>query len=277
MSDRRLNRARCSQNERVRVGHIEIDQRAVSRLCYAGAWALGAPMLALDGENVRFANRALCGILGYADPRELLGRDVGSVVRGLMGAVSSLNVGGGSEVQPAHRVSAKLLRKQGGSRQESAYVASIEADGTWLTLLVFYAAQTSEPKHSLTAEREIGPKDPELGRAILEALPSPVLIQDVDTILFANAAARSYVGASKGTKLEGAPIASIVHPDGLDAMFERVRFVFEAQHRLQGVPVKLRTPDGRSLHVVADAYPVESDGLRAALIVATSVSEGKSD
>jgi len=259
------------------VSPIEIDERVVSRLCYAGAWAVAPALLVLDRETVRFANRALVQMLGYTDAHELLGHDESDVVRGLIGAASSLDATDGTEPHPAQSVTVKLLRKQGGSRQEAAYVASIEVDSVLLTLLYFHSARAAETRSTMAVEPDIGSAGPALGRAILEALPNPILIQDVETILYANAAARFFLHRADGLGIEGEPIASIVHPDGMDAMVERVRFVFETQHRLFNVPVKIRTPDGRPLHVVADAYPVHAGDVSAAVILATSVSEGRPD
>lgn len=256
---------------------VEIDARVVSQLCFSGAWAVESPILVLDRDTVRFANQVLLRMLGYGDAHELIGHAAADVVRGLAGAASSLSPGEGSQAQPPHNVSAKLLRKRGGSRQETAYVAAIEVGSELLTLLFFYSAQGIESESRLPEKPDLGPGAPELGRAIIDALPVPILIQDFDTILFANAAARTYLQTPEGDRVEGQPIAAIVHPDGMDAMVERVQFVFDTQHTLRGVPVKVRTFDGRPFHTVADAYPIQSDGVLAALILATSVSEGRPD
>jgi len=106
--------------------------------------------------------------------------------------------------------------------------------------------------------------------AILEVLPEIVLIHDRETILFANAACRRFLGAGSPSDLEGHSIDEIVHPDAREAGRERRGVLFECGRALKRVPLKLVSLDGRPRHVVADAHPLSFDDVSAAMVVAVS-------
>jgi PAS domain-containing protein len=100
-----------------------------------------------------------------------------------------------------------------------------------------------------------------------------MLIQDLDTILFANAITRGYFGAVDRSELEGRSILSIIHPDGMLSTMERVAFVFATHQRIREVPIKLKRLDGGIVHAVSDAYPIRAEGRWGALIVGEVVRE----
>lgn len=103
--------------------------------------------------------------------------------------------------------------------------------------------------------------------AALEALDVPVLVHDLDTIIFANAAARRFLRAGR-TVMVGRDILDIVHPDGQAAGTERRRLVLERGQKLDDLPIKLRGFDGSTLYTTVNARRIESaDGDAVLLFV----------
>ena len=108
--------------------------------------------------------------------------------------------------------------------------------------------------------------------AALEVLPDIVLLHDEERILFANAACRRFLGATRPEDLEGHPLDTIVHPDARDAGRERRRLLLDGDSPLKGIPVKLVALDGELKHLTVDAHPLVFDGVKAALVVAAPVA-----
>lgn len=104
--------------------------------------------------------------------------------------------------------------------------------------------------------------------AALEVLPDIVILHDEERILFANAACRRFLGASRPEELEGHALDTIVHPDARAAGQERRRLLLDGDRPLKGIPVKLVTLDGELRHLTVDAHPLIFDGVKAALVVA---------
>ena len=167
----------------------------------------------------------------------------------------------------------KLLTADGGTAQHVINLYLIEVDGCALTVAEFDISAWPLPAHKSPRAPQLGAIAGPLGRELLETSSVPMVLQSVDTIIFANRAARDHLGVSEPTELEGQPILSIVHPDGLFSTIQRVAFVFAAHQPLHSVPTKLRCADGRVLHVTADAYPVKASGHWAAILVTRSYRE----
>jgi hypothetical protein len=102
-----------------------------------------------------------------------------------------------------------------------------------------------------------------------------MLIQDLDTILFANATTRGYLAAEKRSQIEGMPVLSFVHPDGIMSTIERVAFVFATHQQMRDVPLKLKAVGGGVVHAKGDAYPIRVNGRWGALIVGGLVRHGE--
>jgi len=250
------------------VENLTIAQRNAARFCCAGAWAAPVAALVFDARNVVFANDAALHRLGYSNASSLIGRAIDGVLHAdvLPADTARREIVAGTHT-PLLGMPTKLLSCAGAPRPEIADVFPIEIAGSTLTLFTLHAGEAETRHKPIPRPEEIGAIGPELGLAVLEAMALPILIQDQDTILFANAAARAHLGATDRSQIEGHPIMSIVHADGLSAAIERVGFVFATHQRLRRVPVKLRALDGRILHVEADAYPLRAGGQTAALLV----------
>lgn len=109
--------------------------------------------------------------------------------------------------------------------------------------------------------------------AALEVLPDIVLIHDDELILFANAACRRILGASRPEDLEGRPLDIIVHPDGREAGKERRRILMNGNRSLRSIPIKLVALDGETKRMTVDAHPLEFGGARAGMVVASTLAD----
>ena len=250
------------------------DDQLVCKLCYAGAWVAPVPFLVYEAHTVLFANDAAVRAFGYRDAWDVIGLGVESLVHPdvLPAALTRLDlVTKSSHSFPA--TPAKILTADGGAAHVQVSVFPITVNGNTLAAVEFEISSWPQPAPKWPPPPEIGALGPALGRALLDASPTPIMIQDVDTILFANKAARDHLGSRVREDLEGKPIMSIVHPDGLFAAMQRVAFAFATRQHLTSVPTKLRCADGRVLHVTADAYPIAAAGSWAAVLVARSMRE----
>ena len=252
----------------------------VGEFCYAGAWVAPVPVIVLDARNIVFANAAALRRLDYVDADELIGKPIDRALHpdALPAELSRCEVVAHTR-RPLLGVPTKLRSRTGEPRHEMASVFPVGTADSHLTLL---ALGTHEDGHSPGATRggtpavpDLGEFGGELGVAILEALAAPILIQDIDTILFANAAARGHLAASDRSQLEGRHIMSIIHPDGMLATIERVGFVFATRQKLTAVPLKLKTLDGRTIHAEGDAYPLKASGRWGVLVLGRFVRDGE--
>jgi PAS domain S-box-containing protein len=225
---------------------------------------------------VVFSNFAALRLLGYPDAWALIGRGLDAFVHpdALEAARARQQVvTATSQSFPAMPL--KLLTAEGETLQHSADVFPIEVAGNSLSVLEFGISLLPTPAPKPPPAPQIGAAGRRLGRALVEASSTPTLIQSLDTILYVNRVARERLGVGERSEIEGHSVMSIVHPDGLFSAAQRIAFVFGAHQPVYEVPTKLRCPDGRSVHIVADAYPVNADGRWAAFIMARSVRESE--
>ncbi len=92
----------------------------------------------------------------------------------------------------------KLLTADGEAPQHTVDLFPIEVDGSTLAAVEFDISCWQQPAPKAPAAPQIGAMAGSLGRALLEASSTPTLIQDVDTILFANRTARDRLGVGDG-------------------------------------------------------------------------------
>jgi PAS domain-containing protein len=250
---------------------VEIPTAAVheaAEFCYAGAWVAPVPALVVDQQAVVYANAAAVRLLGYEDVTALLDLPLDRILHSdaLAGELARREVLAATQ-QPLFGVPTKLRCCSGEPRHALANVFPIEVAGSCLTLFTFEADEECGARcksASAPAATELGLA---LGWAVLESMSTPMLIQNLDTIVFVNAAARGFLRASDRSQIEGRSVMSIVHPDGVRAAIERVVFVFATHQGLRDVPLKLKALDGSVFHAEADAYPVRAESRWGALIV----------
>ena len=118
-----------------------------------------------------------------------------------------------------------------------------------------------------TSGKRVSP--PSIFEAALEVLPEPVLIHDIERILFVNAAARRHLRAMSSEDLVGRPIQTIVHPDGYSAGVERRRILNDTGKPLSATPIKLVALDGTTLYARGVGIPLRTSAGMAVLVAAT--------
>jgi PAS domain-containing protein len=242
--------------------------REVAAFCFAGAWIAPVPLFVVDHQAVVFANAAALRLLDYEDASALFGQPLDRILHAdaLVAEFARREVLATIR-QPLLGVPTKLRSGRDEPRQALADVAPLEVDGRQLTLFTFDPALSPETRSKPGPAPEAKQLDHELGWAILESMNTPILIHDLDTILFVNAAARPFFRATDRMQVEGRPITAVVHPDGVLATLERVVFFFATRQRLRGVPVKMKAVDGTAFHVEGDAYPILAGNRWGALVV----------
>ena len=240
----------------------------VADFCYAGAWVTPVPSLVVDHQVIVYANAAALRLLGYARVAELVGQPLDRVLHpdalvAEMARREVLAVTGA----PLRGVPTKLRSRAGAPLQESADIFPVDVQGARLTLFTFAPERCAEGACKPGEAPDPGPLDSQIATQILEVAPKCMLIQDLDTVLFANAMTRRYLAAEDRSQIEGQPVLSFVHSDGVLATIERVAFVFATHQQMRDVPLKLKAVDGVVVHAKGDAYPIRVNGRWGALIV----------
>lgn len=105
-----------------------------------------------------------------------------------------------------------------------------------------------------------------LHEAALEALPVPVIVHDLEFVIYANAAACAAFRATDRTQIEGHLITDFVHEDGLDAGRERRRLILEEGHGFSNVLVKALAVDGTAVYFTGSGIRIVYNGRPAILI-----------
>lgn len=101
--------------------------------------------------------------------------------------------------------------------------------------------------------------------AALEVLTVPVVVQDAERILYANARVCELLGCEDRAQIVGSPNTAFSLPESTDAEQERRRIVLERGGRLLEVPVRARSSDGSVRKALADASPIRFAGRSAIL------------
>lgn len=108
-----------------------------------------------------------------------------------------------------------------------------------------------------------------LYEAIAESLPQPVLVHDLDTILYANPAALLALRSHERSDVEGRPVDHFTHKHCRDSGRERRRLMLEHGAWLRDVEVRLLACDGSAIVVRGDAGPINVAGKTLAMLVGT--------
>jgi PAS domain-containing protein len=112
------------------------------------------------------------------------------------------------------------------------------------------------------ANEDLGP----LLLAALEALPQPVMLYDLDRVVYANAASRRMLGARTAGDVLGSSLDCFLDPDFADASNERREYVIGQGLEFTDLRVKIRTLDGRTLTMRVDVRPFSFDGKSYAMV-----------
>jgi PAS domain S-box-containing protein len=106
--------------------------------------------------------------------------------------------------------------------------------------------------------------------AALEALPQPVMLYDLDRVVYANAASRRMLGARTAGDVLGSSLDSFLDPDFADASNERREYVIGRGLEFTDLRVKIRTMDGRTLTMGVDVRQLSFGGANYAMVTLAS-------
>lgn len=107
----------------------------------------------------------------------------------------------------------------------------------------------------------------DLYEAALDRLPVPVIVHDIDMIIYANERACEVLGAASQADIEGLPLAKIVHPDGLEAGLQRRKLLLEQGGEFRDVALKLVDLMGNTIYLTGSARCITYCG-RTAIVFA---------
>jgi PAS domain S-box-containing protein len=92
--------------------------------------------------------------------------------------------------------------------------------------------------------------------AALDAVGLPILVHDYDLIIFANSAAAEILGAGTGADIAGLSLDTFLVPELAGTTKQRRAFLLDSQVAFSDLPIKMRTLDGRTIHLRVDARPL---------------------
>ena len=102
-------------------------------------------------------------------------------------------------------------------------------------------------------------------RAVLDALPDPVLIYDDSCVLYANAAANRILGGSEPSKLLGMSVENFILPDLAEINNARRAYVLNQGVEIRDLILKIRDLEGRPTVLRVDIKPIRFDGATVAM------------
>lgn len=112
-----------------------------------------------------------------------------------------------------------------------------------------------------------------LEHATLESFKIPVIVHDADSILYANFAARAFLGEQRGTP--GQPLSGVIAPEALDAATERARLMLDADIKVGQVSVKVQGIDGEHAVVAQGERICFGDPARPAIVQMVCKLDGR--
>lgn len=111
----------------------------------------------------------------------------------------------------------------------------------------------------------------DLYEAALFGLPVPVIVHDVDMIIYANERACEVLGAESQADIEGRPLSDIVHPDGREAGLQRRKLLLEQGGEFRDVALKLIDLAGNTLYLTGSARHITFCGRPAIVFAGTQL------
>jgi len=118
-------------------------------------------------------------------------------------------------------------------------------------------------------EESSGVRNVGLHEAALDGLPLPVIIHDLEMIIYANPEACRVLGASERSQIEGQGLDTIVHPDGREAGSQRRQLLFETGHVFRDISVKMLDLTGETVYVTGTATRIFYCGRPAIMFTGT--------
>ncbi|MEZ4392386.1 MAG: PAS domain S-box protein [Polyangiales bacterium] len=215
------------------------ERRQATEAGYRDLFEEAADALFVADASLRYVavNRGACDALGYTHD-ELLAMRVPELVAPTDLASRPLDL---TEVDRGEvvRSSRRLLRKDGSFRWFELATRRLD-DGRYVSVARDVEEQRVAAERLRLSEQSF--------RALIEAMPDGIVIHRDGVIVYANPAAYTMLRLTDGARLEGRPVASIIHPDDLPIAAARIRAM---QSGLDSVPVqdeRFIRADGEVLH-----------------------------
>jgi len=147
-------------------------------------------------------------------------------------------------------------------------VGSFDAAGS-LAEIKSYAYDDTDRKRAETGLADAR----EQYRSLVELIPDPVLVSDLETILYANQAALTLVGATDAADLIGQPLRVVFHPDDHHKVSERSALVFERNGTLPLERRRMIRLDGEPIDVEVAVGTCVFDGRRGVVRVCRDIRD----
>jgi PAS domain S-box-containing protein len=112
-------------------------------------------------------------------------------------------------------------------------------------------------------------------RRLVELSPQAILVQDSESILYANLAAARLAGAADPSELLGSPVLELVHPDDRDAVRLRLHSIAAESHLNDLLEARLVRRDGQVLETEISIIPTTYRGRPAFQTIVDDVSARK--
>ncbi|MEI6556294.1 MAG: PAS domain S-box protein [Paludibacter sp.] len=112
-------------------------------------------------------------------------------------------------------------------------------------------------------------------RSLVENSPNGIGIYQEGKFVFANKAAVEILGGNSTEDIIGLPVMSVVHPDSLDVVVERVKHVAQGGAKLPPIEEKLIRIDGSVFYGKVAALSTTFNGKPAGQVIVTDITERK--
>lgn len=167
-----------------------------------------------------------------------------------------------------HYESFRVRRDGTGIHVVENAVGTFDATGS-LVEIKSYAYDDTDRKRAETGWADAR----EQYRSLVELIPDPVLVSDLETILYANQAALTLVGAANPTDLIGRLLRVVFHPEDHDKVSERSALVFERNRTLPLERRRMLRMDGEAIDVEVAVGTCVFDGRRGVVRVCRDISD----
>ena len=110
-------------------------------------------------------------------------------------------------------------------------------------------------------------------RRLVDVLPTAVVVNDGERVLYCNPAFVRLVGATSAAEVLARPVLEWVHPDDRDIARARLAELTTTTEPLPGVEIHLRHVDGHPVSSYGTSTPISGYGPRAYLVALTDVTD----
>lgn len=163
------------------------------------------------------------------------------------------------------------LRKDGSKFYADVTISPVKDESGNIIAFVGVERDITEKKRTEQALKE----SEERYRILVECSPEPIVVYTDSTIVFANSAAATLVGAETPDLLIGQHVHGFLHPEYLANLSERVEPLFKDGPANEMVEMKLIRYDGKVIDVEIKAVAVNFDENLSVLLLFRDVTDRK--